>query len=422
MGTEQDAEKESAEHTAGHAGGRRKILMASMAIGVSLIVMCALFEPLLALLALPPNYMGCYRIDERFGFHHTPGAGLCYTLEGFSRGRFNSKGLRDVERAYEKPADVTRILVLGDSFVEALQVSLTEAFCQRLEQRLNAPEGGGRRHEVINTGVQGWGTAQQFLYLKDEGMKYDPDVVILAFFANDITTNTYELESLLFTERSARQRPYLVKRDGRLVVDRSAFDAFLAEEAKQRSLWRRMGELRTAAVLSKAFARFRKPRATAASPPPDPILTKALVYYARERQAKQQWRHAQAVTRAIFANMKALCDERAVRLIVTNLPGGISYRPEAFVRKAYGDILKGYTFDQNWANDFCRGAAASLGIEFVDLLPAFRAYADKDALDFHSRGSQMECHYAPAGHALVARELFRHLRSAPSTQPGGQTP
>ncbi len=40
----------------------------------------------------------------------------------------------------------------------------------------------GRNVEVLNTGVSGWGTDQQYLYFKSEGHLYQPDVVVLAFY------------------------------------------------------------------------------------------------------------------------------------------------------------------------------------------------------------------------------------------------
>jgi hypothetical protein len=51
----------------------------------------------------------------------------------------------------------------------------------------------------MNTGVSGFGTADELAFLEHEGMKYHPDVVVVAFFANDfednIRSNLYALKN-----------------------------------------------------------------------------------------------------------------------------------------------------------------------------------------------------------------------------------
>ncbi len=100
----------------------------------------------------------------------------------------NSQGLRDVEHEYRKPAGVVRVLVMGDSFVEGVQVPLDELFTRVLERQLNGA--GGRRFEVISAGVNGWGTDNEALFYEHEGRRYRPDLVLLAFYAaNDVSDN-----------------------------------------------------------------------------------------------------------------------------------------------------------------------------------------------------------------------------------------
>ena len=99
----------------------------------------------------------------------------------------NSRGLRDREYPYAKPTGTKRILVLGDSFTWGYGVADDETFAEVLEQRLQSVEG---KWEVINTGVSGWGTDQEYLYLTQEGFDYSPDIVVLALFlGNDFTNN-----------------------------------------------------------------------------------------------------------------------------------------------------------------------------------------------------------------------------------------
>jgi lysophospholipase L1-like esterase len=120
--------------------------------------------------------------------------------------RTNAQGLRDRPHAYEKPAGIFRIVVLGDSFMEAYQVALEESLPWRLQEQL-APRGV----EVVNLGIGGYGTAQQLRYLEEEGLRYAPDLVVLAFFGgNDISNNARAIESALMgaDEPTVFSRPY----------------------------------------------------------------------------------------------------------------------------------------------------------------------------------------------------------------------
>jgi len=107
-------------------------------------------------------------------------------IETRARVRTNRDGLRDVERSREKPTGVTRVLVLGDSLIEGLQVDLAETMPKQLERFLmrDLP---GRRIDVINAGVSGSSGPYALDYLEKDGLAYDPDLVVVTFTSrNDI--------------------------------------------------------------------------------------------------------------------------------------------------------------------------------------------------------------------------------------------
>jgi len=150
---------------------------------------------------------------------YIPHAYYRHTKEGFSEGYFNSHGFRDYERTYEKPPGVFRILVLGDSYIEALQVQLEESFTAPLEKTLNA-HGSSIRFEVLGLGQSGFGTAQEYLWYLNFGVAYDPDLVILAFLTgNDFRDNSK------FLNREGLGFYYAFDHDHHLVLDRSQVDA-----------------------------------------------------------------------------------------------------------------------------------------------------------------------------------------------------
>jgi hypothetical protein len=57
-----------------------------------------------------------------------------------------------------------------------------QTFLARLEQRLDGAE-------VINMGVHGYGTDQMLLKLQTDGLKYQPDAVLLGFYDEDLFRN-----------------------------------------------------------------------------------------------------------------------------------------------------------------------------------------------------------------------------------------
>lgn len=101
----------------------------------------------------------------------------------------NSNGLRGKEDfPYTRENHKLRILVLGDSFTFGEEVSDNETFCHYLQQMLP-------HTEIINAGVPGYGHDQMLILLKEEGIKYKPDMVLLAFVSTDMSRNLLTFRS-----------------------------------------------------------------------------------------------------------------------------------------------------------------------------------------------------------------------------------
>jgi hypothetical protein len=82
-------------------------------------------------------------------------------------------------RGSEKPSGVFRVIALGDSTTEGFEVAQNDTYTAVLERYLKKY---GVNAEVFNTGTSGFGTAEELLYLENEGIKYNPDAVVLGFF------------------------------------------------------------------------------------------------------------------------------------------------------------------------------------------------------------------------------------------------
>ena len=95
----------------------------------------------------------------------------------------NSIGLRGKKDfSFHKEKGKLRILLLGDSFTFGDEVSDGETYSYYLQQMLP-------NTEIINMGVHGYGHDQMLILLKEVGVKYEPDIVILGFLPLDMPRN-----------------------------------------------------------------------------------------------------------------------------------------------------------------------------------------------------------------------------------------
>jgi lysophospholipase L1-like esterase len=97
----------------------------------------------------------------------------------------NALGFRDRRLPAPKSPGVARVVVVGDSFTQGYGVDEEEAFPRRLEALLDA-EDGARHWEVVNLGVPGTNPRDYAGNLRDVGLAYEPDVVLIAVGANDV--------------------------------------------------------------------------------------------------------------------------------------------------------------------------------------------------------------------------------------------
>src|SRR5439155_17412844 len=189
-----------------------------------------------------------------------------------------------------------RILVLGDSFTEGLQVEQDETFPKLLEQRL------GDGVEVLDAGVSAYGTDSELLFWESEGWKYRPDLVLLAFnTGNDILENHYGL--MRGTHVPYPEKPQFALQDGRLVRE----DFPLPEEPPvQRTLGRLQRWLTQHSMLYRFLRAFHvagMPGGAQAAPPgPFPGGTLPTEVYLADYP--ESWRVAWRITRGLLLRLR----------------------------------------------------------------------------------------------------------------------
>ncbi|MAE27509.1 MAG: DUF5989 family protein [Planctomycetota bacterium] len=132
-----------------------------------------------------------HEFDGELGWTKRPGAvGSKKTSEFRASFEINALGLRDdAMETPAKPDGVFRVLCLGDSFVLGTTVERRDLFSDLLENYWHAQ---GRRIEVINAGTEGWSTDQEVRWFQLHGAAFEPDLVLLFPYENDIYWNGQE--------------------------------------------------------------------------------------------------------------------------------------------------------------------------------------------------------------------------------------
>jgi lysophospholipase L1-like esterase len=131
------------------------------------------------------------------GFLFKPGAEIRQTdgIEFATVQRANSLGFLDGEPAIPKPAGTFRVLIVGDSMIEAVQVPL-KGKVQTVLADLLRGQYPQLRTDVVGMGYSGTGQANQLAWYRYYKDKIQPDLIVLVFTANDFSNNSVALESI----------------------------------------------------------------------------------------------------------------------------------------------------------------------------------------------------------------------------------
>jgi len=328
--------------------------------------------------AVPGEYQTASFLESHpeFGRRNRPGQGWKRTPEYTSWIEINSKGLRGPEVQYEKPADEFRLLVLGDSFTFAEQVNQNETFVQGLEDRLNST-GASVRFRTLNAGSNGWATANELVYLVEEGVKFQPDLVLLALYiGNDVSDNYRRVATVRDAERAD-------------LALRGA-DAF---EGPRRILRRSM--LYTV-IETGVLAKLPWWPAAGES---DASLRRGPRTY---EEAQEAW----SITASLLDRARQVAESQGARFVLLVIPAAdeVAAGPRA---KEPGSLDEGGDEENVPGFEDPHGTLAQMGsrlrLTMLDLLPTFRQQASRSRERLFYR---VNAHWTAAGHALTARKLY----------------
>ncbi len=339
--------------------------------------------------------------DPLLGWRKIPGARVTYDRREYRVDlAINSLGLRDPERGHQAPADVVRLLALGDSFLEGYTVPLAQTLTQVLERRLAAE---GCRAEVINAGTTAYSTDQEYLFYRSEGKHYSPQVVVVFFYYNDVVYNDRQWYS-------GRPKPVFQIAEGGLELhrypvlrlkptrppvpaeDETVAGSALAEWLEER-LW--MGAPRVYNLLARSG--LWEPIA------PQPIRLELRVFSTIPvAEVEDAW----AKTAAVFRALAREVVQDGGRLLVAYVPSRMEVQDDSW---RLSEILYGFE-ERRWDRTLVAARLQRLGQQdgypVLDLTAALRR-ADRGLLGrpyFAHDG-----HWTAIGHSAVAREIHEKL-------------
>lgn len=345
-----------------------------------------------------------YRSDQYCGTSLAPDFRGWWSKEGAAEIRTNSAGFRDREHSLAKPEDVLRVAVLGDSYVEAFQVSQDEMFGSVLEEELNSRQfAGDRKVEVLSFGVSGFGTAQELLMLRHHVWQFDPDIVLLAFLpANDLRNNSSRLES-------QQLRPVFEIEDDELVLDNSFRNEppylYAMSDSFRRKTWLINSSRVLQVIQSIRTGEFSARRATSERPGEAASVRDRLGLDDQcfKPPTDDDWRHAWKLAERLIQQMNLEVTKHGSRFAMAVVTAGVQVTPNVAKRQQYCEALG--VSDLNYANNRLSRLGKDLGFPVVVLSEGMRAFAEENRIALHGfqNTAPGEGHWNAAGHREAAR-------------------
>ncbi len=350
---------------------------------VSLAIALLVFEGGLRLIGMGPKET-LHRFDPVTGWSKKPDYHLVRRGKQFTATfDTNALGLRDDPMtSTAKQKGVFRVVMLGDSFTLGYTVERADLFVDILEQHWRDE---GRPVEILNVGTEAWSTDQEVAWLLAHGEDYEPDLVVLLPYDNDV----FYCGEL---EYNGLAKPRFAPDGG--------FDTT--------SLADRTGDWNRTTAIGRLVAGRPKPPTFVTPAGHSKVADFAPLYTEPPAVLGNAPERAKGALRAL----QSACSELRAALVVVPIPSNASV-DAAFAERFGNDVLgaRPDQWDPDRVLEFYLDACAELGIEALDARAALKSAhaAEPCYLDFF--GPDREWHFNPAGNRAFASFLAGALAS-----------
>ena len=315
-------------------------------------------------------------------------------------------GYRGKEYAIER-TDKQRALVLGDSFTWGFGVDNRDIFTSVMEQELD------QGVEIVNMGVSGYGSDQEYLLWREKGRRWQPDdVLVMVSLFTDLWDNISQ-------EKHGYPKP-IYRRDERGDLQLSNVpvprreDPWEGTEAEidiQEKYW--MNLLYTHSAFANLFmnvlARNGPIRTYLESHHVIPRRTPGYqweysIYSTRPKKSMEQtW----TVFFGLIEMMNAAVRQEGARLVLVNIPSVVQVYPALWEDiGARISEVEGYDLDPEYPNKRVAHWCDGKGIRFIDLLPGMRRAGEANPYLYYP----VNRHWTRDGHRVVAAILIEELQ------------
>ena len=337
-------------------------------------------------------------------FHHRlkPNTTYPFTSVEFNlHVRTNSYSLRGLDPVVPKPPGVIRILMLGDSFTFGFPVRDEETFSSLIERGLKER---GYPVEVINGGVSGYSPVLEYLSLRDQFLRFDPDLVVLWYDRADLQDDALFEKNLLYDAHGR-----IVRADPRYIhgrLDRWGWvqaHSVIAEYV-QRKFVRTFETIRVLGVGGYAKTILRGERAKVAiarlkreqDQRDLPLYDRFLVI--RETTTPELLARYWPISAKYLLMIRDLLAERGIPFLLGTYPYGVTVGPDQWAEgRVYWGFERGKVYHSDVARNLFRRFAAEEKIPLIRTFQSFREAAKTAKLYYDQDG-----HFTPAGQRVIA--------------------